>query len=357
MIASRGSLAGSGTTLTRTCVVVFVASACAEPPRPVHSAAAMEPAPIVEVVARAPERHAEPTPTQVRMKNLKLVRTEGRITVMIDEPVEELIVTSRGLVWTHSGAVWAAFDGSAGVELLARQADPHGLAGDDAALYWAGAERHVRHMIATGEQTAIPGLNPRLLQLQGFAIGPPTVALVDDPVALWRIRWPGPRLDPVRVRIDPGWRRATDLRARGGSLFFSVLVQSEVDTETSIVAVDFKGRSRARRTRQGRLSRGAWDVDTRGVVVFVADGALHRLGTKDEAPTRVLALPDAALVCWCGPRVCSDDASALEIRAWNIHSGAVTTVASEGEPVVRLACGPERVAWATDASIVAVGLP
>ena len=343
---------------------MVVASACADPPRPVHPAApvhpvATEPAPIVEVVAPAPEPPAEPTPVQVQpsMKDPELVRTGARITVTLAEPVEELIVTPHGPVWTHDGAVWAAFDGRAGAELLARQADPHGLAGDATALYWAGAERHVRHTIATGEQTAIPGLDPRFMQVQGFAVGPPAVALVDDPVELMRIRWPGPRLERVRVRVDPGWRRASDLRASGDSLFFTVFVPSEVGPWTSVVAVDARGRARVRRSGQRRLPRGAWDVDRHGVVVFVAGGALHRLGPQDDAPKRVLALPDAASICWCGPRVCADDGKAREIRAWNIRSGAFTTVASEAEPVVRLACDRRRVAWATGASIVAVDLP
>lgn len=357
MIASRGSLAGLGTTLTRMCFVVVVA-ACAEPPRPVDPAAA--PAPVVEVVTRAPEPPEGPPaaqePEPVPIKDPQLVRTAGRITVTIGEPVEELIVTPRGPVWTHNGSVWAAFDGRAGAELLVRQADPHGLAGDGATLYWAGAERHVRHTIATGEQTEIPGLDPRFVQVQGFAVGASAFVLVDDPIALWRIRWPGPRVDRINVVDDPRWRRAIDLHARGGSLFFSVLVVSEDGPWTDLVAVDARGRARARRFGQRRISRDMWDVDARGVVVFVADGALHRLGPQDESPARLLALPDATQVCWCGSRVCSDDTKAREIRAWNIRSGVSATVASEAEPVVKLTCGAKRVAWATAASIVAVDL-
>lgn len=362
MDASHG-LAGSA--LTWTCLVVAVAAACAEPPRPVHPAPAREPPAVVAVVAPAPEPPAEPTPAPKPApvsvagpgRDPELVRTAGRITVTIGEPVEELIVTPRGPVWTHDGAVWAAFDGRAGAELLIRQADPHGLAGDGAELHWAGAERHVRHTIATGEQTEIPGLDPRRMQVQGFAVGPPAFALVDDPIALWRIRWPGPRVERVNVVVDPRWRRAIDLRAGGGSLFFSVMAPSEFGPWASIAAVDARGRVRVRASGARRLARGAWDVDARGVVVFVAEGALHRLGPRDEAPVRLLALPDATQVCWCGPRVCSDDTKAREIRAWSIRSGVATTVAGEAEPVLRLACGRERVAWATAASIVAVPLP
>lgn len=336
-------------------------TACPEAPRPVHPAAVHEPTPVVEVAAPAPEPPpsppVEPAHEQVAAKDPELMRALGRVTVTIHEPVEELLVTSRALVWIHDGAVWAAFDGRAGVELLARQADPHGLAGDDKVLYWAGAERHVRHAMATGEQTAIPGLSPQFLQVQGFTAGPPPAVLVDDPVALWRIRWPGPRLDSVRLRVDPGWWRASDLRAGGSSLFFGVFIRSEVDSGTSIVMVDARGRPRVRRTGQVRLPRGAWDVDARGIVVFLADGALHRLGPRDEAPVRVLALPGAALVCWCGPRVCHDDLGSREIQARDLRSGAVTTVAQEVEPVTRLACSSKRVAWSTATSIVAVGLP
>lgn len=360
MSASRGSLAGSGTTLTRMCFVVVLSSVCAEPPRPVHPTVAPEPAPVVEVVTPALEPPAvpiaEPEPEPVPIKDPELVRTAGRITVAISEPVEELLVTPRGPVWTHNGAVWAAFDGRAGAELLVRQADPHGLAGDGTALYWAGAERHVRHTIATGEQTEIPGLDPRFMQVQGFAVGPQAFVLVDDPIALWRIRWPGPRVDRVNIVVDPRWQRALDPRARGGSLFFSVMVPTDTGPWASIVAVETRGRFKVRASGQRRLARGAWDVDARGVVVFVADGALHRLGPQDKSPVRLLALPDATQVCWCGSRVCIDDPKAREIRAWNLRSGVSTTVASETEPVVHLACGAKRVAWATAASIVAVDL-
>lgn len=353
----RGRFAGPGSAVVLACIVM-VTSACPGSPRPVHPAAVLEPTPVVEVAVPAPERPpTEPAPAEVEAKDPELVRADGRVTVTIHEPVEELLVASRALVWIHDGAVWAAFDGREGAQLLARQADPHGLVGDDKTLYWAGAERHVRHAIATGEQTAIPGLDPRFLQVQGFALGPPLVALVDDPVALWRVRWPGPRLDMVRLRVEPGWWRASDLHAGGGSLFFTVFIRSEVGVGTSIVLVDARGRPRVRRTGQVRLPRGAWDVDARGVVVFLADGALHRLGPRDEAPVRVLALPDATQVCWCGRRVCSDDPRAREIQAREFRSGAVTTVAREVEPVTRLACGSERVAWSTATSIVAVGLP
>lgn len=361
MIALRGRFAGPGGAVAQACVVM-ITSACPGSPRPVHPAAALAPTPVVAVAVPAPEPPpspppAEPVPAPVQANDPELVRAGGRVTVKVYEPVEELLVTSRALVWIHDGAVWAAFDGRAGVELLARQADPHGLAGDDEALYWAGAERHVRHAVATGEQTAIPGLDPRFMQVQGFAVGPPPVVLVDDPAALWRVRWPGPRIEAVRLRVDPGWWRASDLRAGGSSLFFSVFIRSEVGPGTSIVTVDARGRPRVRRTGQVRLPRGTWDVDARGIVVFVADGALHRMGPRDEAPARVLALPDATRVCWCGPRVCCDAPGSREIQALDLRSGAVTTVAQEVEPVTRLACGSGRVAWSTATSIVAVDLP
>ena len=338
---------------------VVATPACADPPRPVHptAPAPLEPAPVARIVAPEPEPTPPPTEPSPEPPPLdpEVARADGRVTVTIHAPVEELLVTPYGLVWTHDGAVWAALDERAGAELLARQADPHGLAGDDNALYWAGAERHVRHTLATGEQTEIPGLDPRFMQVQGFAVGPPLAALVDRPIALWRVRWPGPRLELVRLRADPEWQRASDLRAGGGSLFFSVLTKPAGGSpETSIVAVDARGRARARPTGQRRLSQGAWDVDARGVVVLVADGQLHRLGPQDASPRPVLALPDATMLCWCGPRVCSVDAKAREIQARDLRSGAVTTLASEADPVVRLACGSKQVAWATDTRIVAV---
>lgn len=355
----RRRFTGPGSAVAQACMVV-ITSACPGSPPPVHPTAEPEPAPVAAIAVpapRPPSPEPEPAPTPVPIKKTpELVRAEGRLTVTLHEPVEELLVTSRALVWIHNGAVWAALDGREDAQLLARQADPHGLAGDDDALYWAGAERHVRHVWATGEQTDIPGLDPRSWQVQGFAMAPTPAVLVDAPITLWRIRWPGPRLAAVRMRVDPGWRRATDLRAGGSSLFFSVFIASGADVGASLVMVDARDRLHVRRTGRTPLRRGAWDVDARGTVVFLADGALHRMGPQDDAPARVLALPDATPVCWCGRRVCSDDAEAREIQAREIRSGAVTTVALDVEPITRLACGPKRLAWSTATSIVSVSL-
>ena len=288
------------------------------------------PAPLADGPAPAPP----PTPPAA----ITLTRADGRTTIELEEPLEELLAVPGGVVWTQSGEVWAAFDAAGDPTRLAALTDPHGLATDGHAVFWVGDRDNGRWDLAKGELSSWPVFAGPGEQA-ALAFG--DVLYGRDSHGLWRLDGTSARRLPFR--FEPRWRVLPGLGAGKDRVVVPVLAAGPDGARMQYVRVRGSGKHTIIATKR-RPARGGWAVNGAGDLAFVHDGAggVAVVEAGRDTARVVLAAPGVALLCWCGRDLCT--VANGQLRR---HEGStIEPIADPGE-VAQLSCTAERAAWSS----------